>query len=375
MIKRFALFLVLVLLLSFVPERALLAQVVRPIVAIEPAEQGVQTGATFTIDVVIEEAVDLGGYEFQVSFSASVLEVTKVEEGGYLGSTGRRVFPVNPEIDNEVGTVRYGVASVGGPAGPDGSGKLATLTFEAVGPGTTELHLHQVLIADTDVAQQVPRVRHGEVTVGSEGGPTDQATEVPVATATWTPSPIPTEASTGGPSPTPTASSTDAATAAPTSATSPTPSPIGTTVPASTGAPSPTPVETPFAGETDQPGNTATATEEADEDPAATLASSGSESAADTGSPRPAPTASETIPSPTSAGEAAPQGEDEVGTATEQTPTSSGTSGAGTRPPLERIVLLGLVPVLIAGGVYLMVFLPRRLLRQGQGGDGGGKDG
>jgi len=66
------------------------------VVGIDPADSVVGPGDTFTVQVVIEEATDLGGFQFGLVYDPAIVQVRDVKVGGLLGSTGRSVVPVRP---------------------------------------------------------------------------------------------------------------------------------------------------------------------------------------------------------------------------------------------------------------------------------------
>ena len=190
-----------------------------PLVVIHPPELVRNVGDTFTVEVVIEGASNLGGYQFEMDFDPSIVQVVGVEDGGFLGSTGRAVIPTGPDIDNAVGTLTFGAVSIGAQPGPDGEGTLAIITLEAVGVGVSSLHLHDVMVLNTAAGEETPNVEDGQVKVV---GPTPTYTPTEVATAT--------------PTGTPTATSTPAAPGAtPTEAV-----PTGAATPTEMGKPTPT---------------------------------------------------------------------------------------------------------------------------------------
>ena len=207
-----------------------------PLVAINPPELVVDPGATFTVEVLIKEVSDLGGYEFKMDFDPSVVQMVGVEEGGFLGSTGRMVIPLGPQIDNTTGTVAFGAISAGTAPGAEGEGKLATISLKAVGEGVTDLDLHDVKILRTSALKMPVTVEDGRVWVGAGPTPTHTPTEVP--TATPTPTPVAT-ATPVAPSPTPT-KAVPTKTPTPTKVSKPTPTPVATATPV---APTPTPIE------------------------------------------------------------------------------------------------------------------------------------
>ena len=85
-------------------------------------------GETGTFDVLIDNASDLGAFEIELKLDPEVVEVEDVTLGSFIGSTGRTVNPLGPNIDNETGLVKFGAWTLGQPVGPEGSGKLATVT-------------------------------------------------------------------------------------------------------------------------------------------------------------------------------------------------------------------------------------------------------
>jgi hypothetical protein len=97
--------------------------------------------------------------------------VTGAVNGPFLGSSGRPVFCPPAIIDT--GTIRFGCATFGtSPAGPAGSGELATITFSAAAPGASILGLPLASLSDP-LASDIPASTVGaDVTVlaGSGGG-------------------------------------------------------------------------------------------------------------------------------------------------------------------------------------------------------------
>jgi hypothetical protein len=72
-----------------------------------------------------------GAFQFTLAYSPTVATVQSITTGGFLGSTGRSIFPLQ-SIDNVTGVVTYGESTLGtSPAGPTGDGVLAVLTLQA----------------------------------------------------------------------------------------------------------------------------------------------------------------------------------------------------------------------------------------------------
>lgn len=213
----------------------------QPRVRIEPAEAVVGPGDTFIVEVVIKEARDLGGFQFDLVYDPAIVQVKEVDLGGFLGSTGRSVVPVGPKVEDEAGRMPFGAISFGSGPGPSGMGTLAAITLKARGEGSTVLDLRDVQVLDTGGSPQPVTAQGGQVVVRGAEAPTPVATATPTPAATATPAPAAT--ATPGPTNTPEAADTPGppATALP----SPTASVTSPAVETPTEAPPPSPTPTP----------------------------------------------------------------------------------------------------------------------------------
>jgi len=116
------------------------------------------------VDVAIEDVTDLGSFQFGLTYDSAVVSVTHVALGPFLGSTGRGITETNPTYGVE--SVTYGADSWGENPGPDGDGVLATITFDAVGPGSSLLRLDETVpVTDTAGAAIDVGTQDGNVTV------------------------------------------------------------------------------------------------------------------------------------------------------------------------------------------------------------------
>ena len=224
-------------------------------VRIEPADSVVSLNETFVVQVIIEEADDLGGFEFGLTYDSSILEVTDAVLGDFLGSTGRSVAlaPIGPEVNDAQGRVTLVGFSFGSGPGPSGMGVLAAITCIAQGEGSTVLGLQQVRVVDTAPSpSEWVTVEDGQVTVRGAAAPTPSATATSEPAATATPGPAatatPEPAATATPEPAATATPGPAATASP--GPTDTPEAVNTLTPSATAPPPPAPTVTNPAVET-----------------------------------------------------------------------------------------------------------------------------
>jgi hypothetical protein len=133
-------------------------------VAVHPPETFANVSSSFAVDVVINDAVDLGAFQFDLTYNSTCVNATGATLGPFLGSTGRGVAEVGPSFGSE--SVTYGAYSWGSSAGPIGNGVLATVTFQA---GSNEcdsdLILQNVSVTDTSGSAQCYNAQDGIVHV------------------------------------------------------------------------------------------------------------------------------------------------------------------------------------------------------------------
>jgi subtilisin family serine protease len=108
---------------------------------LDPAHPGVEAGGSFTVAVRLDGAVDLGGFEFEVRYDPNVVSVERVAMGDLLGSSGREVYSLGPQIDEGAGRLFFGGFSVGNAPGASQGGTLAEITFRAQRVGDPGLEL------------------------------------------------------------------------------------------------------------------------------------------------------------------------------------------------------------------------------------------
>lgn len=113
----------------------------------KPLPSTAPVGSTFNLNITITDVIDLYGWEFNMTFNATVLNVIDVIEGPFLldfaYSVGVGTWLVGPTIDNTNGWVLMGDSLFpfpDPPDGADGSGVLATIVFSVQMKGKSDLH-------------------------------------------------------------------------------------------------------------------------------------------------------------------------------------------------------------------------------------------
>ncbi|MCW1971026.1 MAG: cohesin domain-containing protein [Anaerolineae bacterium] len=208
---------------SFDPANDALAQPQAVTLTLAPSSPTVNVGDSRVLQVFINNVSDLGAFEFILSYNASVVTVTSVDLGPFLGSTGRSPFIAAKSFDNTTGKVVVGIASLGNAAGAVGSGVAISITFKGgAAVGTSQLTFSGVQITNVAGNTIASTAQNSSIAVQASA-----ATSQP--TATNPPNPTATPQPTATNPPNPTATSQPTATNPPNSTTTPSnPTPVAT---------------------------------------------------------------------------------------------------------------------------------------------------
>ena len=132
-----------------------------------------QVGSTVTYNIAIDDIADLYSYQFSINYDARYLRALNVTEGAFLGTAGSTVSGV---IGMDTGLIDFVYGSLLGPTpGASGSGLLASITFEAIGAGTSALSFADVIFLDSvgdDIAGLSALSGQG-IVLAEPGGPVD----------------------------------------------------------------------------------------------------------------------------------------------------------------------------------------------------------
>ena len=100
-------------------------------------------GGPYTVPLAVSNASRLSMITLTVTFNPAVLRVRNVQEGTFMRQGGVTAN-FTPRIDVATGRVDIAVARSGDQAGASGSGLLAALLFDAVGPGNSLIQVSGV---------------------------------------------------------------------------------------------------------------------------------------------------------------------------------------------------------------------------------------
>jgi hypothetical protein len=126
-----------------------------------PSTATVVTRTTFTLDVTIADVVDLAVWEFRLFYLSTILNCINISEGPFLKAGGSTFF--DSTIDNAYndthGWLSVGSTLLGQVPGVNGTGTLATITFQAVAAGDSPLQFSDDPLV-TFILDSSPPPRH-----------------------------------------------------------------------------------------------------------------------------------------------------------------------------------------------------------------------
>jgi len=118
-------------------------------VRLEPSVISTVNGTTFTVNVVIEDAVNLMGAEIFVGFDPTKLGSETMNKGEMLGRNGATVVFFTTTTTGKVG---FAASCLGGnPTGVTGSGTIAQLSFKYIGQSDSWLNIDSTDLRDTSL--------------------------------------------------------------------------------------------------------------------------------------------------------------------------------------------------------------------------------
>ena len=151
-IKKCIILLIFVMLISISSCQISLA-VEESTVSVTPKMITASSGDIFSIDILVDPlGNEIFGAQYELQFDNNLLKATEQTGGTFLSHDGIETIEVFNNINNSIGNIKYCETRIGEPqevGSVTDSGILASITFEVIGTGTSELKLN-ALLADSD---------------------------------------------------------------------------------------------------------------------------------------------------------------------------------------------------------------------------------
>ena len=143
-------------------------------ISLLPSSQTLSVGGSTSINVNVAGLTDLYAFQFDVIFNPAILSAVSITEGSLFSSVG--VFFSPGTIDNTAGTITFIGDSLSGPGpGISANGVLAQVLFNAIGPGSSNLALSNVVLLDSGLNDIAATASGATVTVTSTPEPSTTA--------------------------------------------------------------------------------------------------------------------------------------------------------------------------------------------------------
>lgn len=115
-------------------------------IRIEPSSIGkLAVGSTFTVNVTVENAVNVSGMQLDIRYNPDVLNATNASEGPFFPSTGQNtVFRCNPRQDLNATPPVWRVICFDAVTNHNvsGNGTLLSITFIVLSDGSSSIELY-----------------------------------------------------------------------------------------------------------------------------------------------------------------------------------------------------------------------------------------
>ena len=120
-------------------------------VLLSPEKIETQSGATFTVNLQVENVKDLFSAPVRIKFDPNVVRLEDVTRGSFLAADAKEIL-FTRNIINESGDASLVLSRMPGNTGVSGSGSLAVFTFRVVGKGVTVIAAPQISFRDSQAA-------------------------------------------------------------------------------------------------------------------------------------------------------------------------------------------------------------------------------
>ena len=139
-------------------------------ISVEPECQIVTKDETFTVNITVyPEESEVFAASYTLYFNNTLLNATSQVNGTFLSQDGAETWKIRNELNNTFGKTEYGESRKNVDYGITNPGVLATITFQAIADGFSELcltDLEGVILADPNYTSIPTDVNNGSVRIG-----------------------------------------------------------------------------------------------------------------------------------------------------------------------------------------------------------------
>ena len=145
-------------------------------VSIDPSSQDVLMEETVTTDVLVENVTDLYGFEFEITFDPTLVEVVDADpnKAGVQIQPGDFLSPdwvLDNAVDNDSGTIAFALCQMNPSQPQTGSGVLATITWRGKALDVSPITFTYASLGAPGGVPIPSSTQDGEIIVTSEAWP------------------------------------------------------------------------------------------------------------------------------------------------------------------------------------------------------------
>jgi hypothetical protein len=136
------------------------------VVCVQPTVFRKSQGASFPLNVTVQDVVDLYAFDITLNYNTTVLDALSITEGPFLKSIGSTIAFVS-EVNDTAGRVRLSLLLLGASHGVNGTGTLFTIQFKSstAATGTSPLNLTSSDLSNYDADLINHAIINGQVTI------------------------------------------------------------------------------------------------------------------------------------------------------------------------------------------------------------------
>lgn len=129
-----------------------------------PVTLEVKSGATFTLELLVQNARELAAAPFHLKFNPQLLRLQEIKPGPLLSADGQKII-FTRNILNDTGDATVNLNRMPDAGGMSGTGTLAVFTFEAVAPGKAGVTFSELNARNAQQAEVKAAIPQAVITV------------------------------------------------------------------------------------------------------------------------------------------------------------------------------------------------------------------
>jgi hypothetical protein len=150
------------------------AQSTSAVIRFDPQTLGMTPGSQGSVSILVENVADLYGLEFHLSFDPQIAEVVDADPA----KDGIQITPANAwqggfiavnHADNVSGKIDFAVTLLNPVQPLSGKLTIATITFQAKNPGTSNLNIESAILSTIDAQEIEYTSQNGAFAVNAKG--------------------------------------------------------------------------------------------------------------------------------------------------------------------------------------------------------------